>query len=342
MHWGKPYFLILLVLIPLLFVMIGIANRKRKAHFKKFAEPRFYNFFMSQLSVFHYSLKNSLFIFALFFMIIALAQPRWGKELHKVKKEGIDIVVCLDVSKSMDAEDIKPSRIERAKDQISLFIENLRGDRIAIVPFAGKSYVQCPLTDDYGAAKMFLSLLDTNSIQEQGTNIGDAIKTSMKLFREKAKHKIIILVSDGEDLTQDALETAKATAKEGAIIYSLGIGTPEGSTIPMTDENGNTVHAKDSNGNIILTKLDVATLSKIANISEGKFYPITPRQSEIYAILKSINSMEKSKYASKEFLRYKEQYKYFAFMALLLLFIENLIIYTKKSKMKRVIEESAK
>lgn len=322
--------------------MIGIGNRRRKRYFSRFAENRFYNFFMSQLSLFHYSLKNSLFILALFFMIIALAQPRWGKELQEVKKEGIDIVVCLDVSKSMDAEDIKPSRIERAKDQISLFIENLTGDRIAIIPFAGKSYVQTPLTDDYGAAKMFLSLLNTNSIQQQGTNIGNAIENAMKLFRKESKHKVIILVSDGEDLSKDAIDKAKKAAKSGAIIYSLGIGTTEGSTIPMKDENGNTVYAKDDKGNIILTKLDVATLSKIATITGGKFYPITPRQSEIYDILKNINSMEKSKYSSKEFLRYKEQYKYFALMALILLFIENLIIYTKKSKMKRVIEGSGK
>lgn len=342
MHWGKPQFFIFLVLIPILFVMIGIGNRRRKAYFSRFAETRFYGFFMSQLSIFHYSLRNALFIFALFFMIIALAQPRWGRELHKVKKEGIDIVVCLDVSKSMDAEDIKPSRIGRAKDQISLFIENLKGDRIAIIPFAGKSYVQCPLTDDYGASRMFLNLLDTNSIQEQGTNIGNAIENAMKLFREETKHKVIILVSDGEDLIEDAIDKAKEAAKKGAIIYALGIGTPGGSTIPIKDKSGNIVYAKDDNGNIILTKLDIATLSKLSTLSDGRFYLITPRQSEIYDILKNINSMEKSKYSSKEFLRYKEQYKYFAFIALILLFIENLIIYTKKTKMKRVIEENTK
>ena len=339
MHWGKPIFLFLLLLIPLFLVMLAVGNSKRKKHFKKFANDRFYNFFMGQLSVFHWSLKNVLFLIALVFVIIALAEPRWGKELRKVKKEGIDIVICLDVSKSMDATDIKPSRIERAKDQISLFIDNLKGDRVALIPFAGKAYVQCPLTDDYAAAKMFLSLLNTNAIQEFGTNIGAAIDKAMKLFGESSKHKVIILVSDGEDLEKSAIDKAKEAAKKGAIIYSLGIGTPQGSPIPMKAENGNTSYAKDENGNIILTKLDVSTLSKLATITGGQFYPITPRQSEIYAILSSIGKMEKSKYASREFIRYKEQYKYFLFVALIFLFIENLIIYTKKTKLKRVLDQ---
>ncbi len=339
MHWGKPGFLFLLLLIPVLLVMLAIGNSKRKKHFKKFAEERFYNFFMGQFSVYHWTLKNILFLFALFFLIIALAEPRWGRELRKVKKEGIDIVICLDVSKSMDATDIKPSRIERAKDQISLFMDNLHGDRVALIPFAGRAYVQCPLTDDYAAAKMFLSLLNTNTIQEYGTNIGSAIDKAMKLFTESSKHKVIILVSDGEDLQKSALESAKKAAKKGAIIYALGIGTPEGSPIPQKDENGNVTYAKDENGNIILTKLDISTLSKLAQITGGQFYPITPRQSEIFAILSSIGKMEKSKYASKEFIRYKEQYKYFLAVSLIFFFLENLIIYTKKMKLKRVLDE---
>ncbi len=339
MHWGKPIFLFLLLLIPIFLVILGMANNRRKKYFSRFAESRFYNFFMSQLSVFHWTLKNVLFLISMLFIIIALAEPRWGRELRKVKKEGIDIAICIDVSKSMDATDIKPSRIERAKDQISLFIDNLKGDRVAIIPFAGKSYVQCPLTDDYAAAKMFLSLLNTNSIQEYGTNIGSAINRAMHLFGDNSKHKVIILVSDGEDLQKSAIEEAKKAAKKGAIIYALGIGTPEGSPIPMEDENGNTSYAKDENGNIILTKLDVKTLSQLATLTGGRFYPITPRQTEIFDILNKISKMEKSKYASKEFIRYKEQYKYFLLIALLFFFIENLIIYTKKTKLKRVLED---
>ncbi|MBT6994909.1 MAG: VWA domain-containing protein, partial [Candidatus Cloacimonetes bacterium] len=277
------------------------------------------------------------FILAIIFMILAVAKPRWGKEVQIVKKEGIDIVVCIDVSKSMDAADIQPSRIERAKDQISLFIDQLKGDRIALIAFAGKSFIQCPLTNDYDIAKLFLSLLDTESVQAYGTDIGGAIAEAITLFGEKNKHKIIIVVSDGEDLAQNALSISKEAAKQNAVIYTLGIGSPDGATIPITDENGNTVYAKDDEDNIILSKLDINTLSQIAKNGRGRFFPITPQQSEIYAILKNINSFEKNKFDSKEFVRYKEQYKFFVMIALILLLIESLIIVKKKIKFERNI-----
>ena len=217
MKFGNPYILFLLLLIPIFLIYIGIANHRRKKNFEKFAESRFYDFFMQEFSVFHWSLKNIIFVGAIFFMIFAAARPRWNKEVQILKKEGIDIVVCIDVSKSMDAQDIKPSRIERAKDQISLFIDQLKGDRIAIVAFAGRSFVQCPLTDDYGAAKLFLNLLDTETVPSYGTDIGGAIQMAMSLFGEAEKHKVIIVASDGEDLEKQAIKITEEAAKIGAI-----------------------------------------------------------------------------------------------------------------------------
>ena len=337
MHWGNPYLLLLLIIVPILFIFIGMAEMRRKKNFKKFAESRFYDFFMQEFSPFHWSLKNVIFSLAVFFLIMAVARPRWGKEVQVMKKEGIDVVVAIDVSKSMDAQDIQPSRIERAKDQISLFIDQLKGDRIAIVAFAGQSFVQCPLTDDYGAAKLFLNLLDTETVPSYGTDIGGAMEKAISLFGEKEKHKVIIVVSDGEDLEENALEITKTVAKQNAIIYTLGIGSPEGSTIPVRDGTGNMVYAKDDKGDIVFTKLDVSTLTQIAKTGNGRFFPITPQQSEIFEIMKNINSIEKKKFDSKEFVRYKEQYKYFVIAALILLMIESMIIYKKKVKFKRVI-----
>jgi Ca-activated chloride channel family protein len=292
---------------------------------------------MQQFSGFHWSLKNFIFVFAFLFIIIALARPRWDKEVQIIKKEGIDIVVAIDVSKSMDATDIQPSRIKRAKDQISLFIDQLKGDRIAIVAFAGKSFVQCPLTNDYDAAKLFLNLLDTETVPNYGTNIGEAISNSLELFGEKEKHKVIIVVSDGEDLEENAIEIAEEAGKKNAIIYALGIGSPEGSTIPIKNREGDVVYAKDDKGDIVFTKLDITTLTQIAKKANGRFFPITPQQSEIYEIMRNINSFEKKKFDSKEYVRYKEQYKYFVIAALVLLLIESLIIYKKKTKFKRVL-----
>ena len=337
MQWGRPYFLFFLLIIPFAFIVIGFSKHSLKKQFLKFAEERFYSFFLQKFSFFHWNLKQILVTIALFFMIVALAQPQWGKEMQIVKKEGIDIVVCIDVSKSMDAQDVKPSRIERAKDQISLFIDQLRGDRIALIAFAGKSYVQCPLTDDYGAAKLFLNLMDTETVASYGTDIGDAIEKAMTLFSNDQSHKVIVLVSDGEDLEEEATDVAQEATKNGAIIYTLGIGSPEGSTIPILDENGNTVYAKDDKENIVFTKLDITTLTQIAKFGNGRFFPITPQQSEIFEIMKNINAIEKKKYDSRQFTRYKERYNYFLLPALFFLLIDMLLIHKKKGTWKRLI-----
>ena len=337
MHWANPYLLFFLLLIPIFLIYLGIANHRRKKNFEKFAENRFYDYYMQQFSTFHWSLKNVIFVFAIFFLIIAIARPQWNKEVQIVKKEGIDIVVCIDVSKSMDAGDIKPSRIDRAKDQISLFIDQLKGDRIAIIAFAGKSFVQCPPTNDYGAAKLFLNLLDTETVPSYGTDIGGAISKALELFGEEEKHKVIIVVSDGEDLEANAVKIAEEASKKNAIIYTLGVGSPEGSTIPIRDKSGNVVYAKDDKGNIILTKLDISTLTQIAKLGNGRFFPITPQQSEIFEIMKNINTIEKKKFDSREFVRYKEQYKYFVIVVIILLLIESTILYKKKTKFKRVL-----
>jgi Ca-activated chloride channel homolog len=337
MHWGRPYLLFFLLLIPLFWVLVAFAKKSHQKRFLTFAEQRFYPFFMQKFSFFYWGVKQILFSIALFFLVIALAMPQWGQELQILRKEGIDIVVCLDVSKSMDAQDIRPSRIERAKDQISLFIDQLKGDRIGIVAFAGRSFVQCPLTDDYGAAKMFLSILDTETVPTYGTNIGNAIEKAMSLFSDEQSHKVIVIFSDGEDLEEQGIKVAEQATKEGAIIYTLGIGSAEGSTIPLQDERGNIVYAKDDDGNIVFTKLDISTLSQLARIGNGRFFSITPQQAEIFEIMKNINAIEKEKYDSRHFTRFQERYHYFAILALFFLLLEFILNHKKNRKFERAI-----
>jgi Ca-activated chloride channel family protein len=338
MHWGKPYFLLLLIIIPLMLIFVAIGKQRHKKRFSSFAENRFYAFFMQKFSFFYWNLKQILFIIALFFLIIALALPQWGQELQIVKKEGIDIVVCIDVSKSMDAQDIRPSRIERAKDQISLFIDQLRGDRIGLVAFAGRSFVQSPLTDDYAAAKLFLSILDTEAVPSYGTNIGNAIEKAMSLFSDDQTHKVIVLISDGEDLEEKGIKVGEEAVKKGAIIYTLGVGSPEGSTIPLKDDKGNTIYAKDDEGNIVFSKLDITTLTQISRVGNGRFFPITPTQSEIYEVMKNINSIEKKKFDSRQFTRYQERYYYFVIIGLFFLILEYALLYKKKKPLERTIQ----
>ncbi|MCF7912644.1 MAG: VWA domain-containing protein [Candidatus Cloacimonetes bacterium] len=338
MHWGNPKALFLLLIIPAALILVLLSKRNHKKSFARFAENRFYDYYFQQFSAFKFNLKNVFLIIALLFLIIAMARPQWDREMQIVQKEGVDIVICMDVSKSMDAADIQPSRIERAKDQISLFIDQLKGDRIAIVTFAGRSFVQCPLTDDYGAAKLFLSLLDTETVTSYGTDIGKALQTSIDVFDQKDKHKIIILVSDGEDLEENAVSIAEEAQKQGAIIYSLGIGSPDGSTIPVTDENGNTVYAKNDQGEIIFSRLNVDILSRIAKATNGRFFPITPQQSEIFQILNEIKTMEKKKIDTRQYSRYKDQYHYFVLAALIFIILEFLIMVIRNTPFERVIK----
>lgn len=339
MHWGNILILVLLILIPIIIIFISMDYKRKKKNFTKFADKRFFNYFFSEFSLFHWNLKNVILAIAILFTIIALAKPRWGKEIRNVKKEGLDIVVALDVSKSMDAEDIQPSRIERAKDEISRFIAQLKGDRVALVAFAGESFIQCPLTNDYSALELFLSLIDTDVTTAYGTDIGGALQKSDELFGESNKYKVIILISDGEDLEEEGLNVAKKIAQNGTTIYSIGVGSPDGSVIPVINEDGSSEYAKNEKGEIVFTKLDVELLTQIASSANGKFYPVTPQQSEIFEIFKRISMMEKHKFDSKEFSRYKEQFHYFLIIALILLVIESLITIKKDKIKPRVIED---
>ncbi|HOQ80338.1 MAG TPA: VWA domain-containing protein [Candidatus Cloacimonadota bacterium] len=336
MNWGNPHILYLLIIIPFLLIFLYLGAKKRKKYFNKFASTSLFNFFYKDFSIFHWNIKILLLIFALTFVIIAAAQPQWDKEVKQIQQMGIDIVICIDVSKSMDAADIRPSRLERAKNHISLFLNELKGDRVALVAFAGKSMVLCPLTDDYAALNMFLSTVSTETITAYGTNIGSALERANKLFLKESKNKIIILISDGEDLETEGVKVASRISKNDVNIFTIGIGSIDGSPIETLNAFGEVEFAKDDNGNIIITKMDVHTLTAIAEASNGKFYPITPQNSEIYDILNQISGKEKSQYTTKQYFKFKEQYHYFLIIALLFLVFEAIISYENKLKKQKV------
>ncbi|RLD12609.1 hypothetical protein DRI50_08940 [candidate division KSB1 bacterium] len=268
--------------------------------------------------------KNIFFILSYIFLVIALADPQIGTKLEQVKRKGVDIIMALDVSNSMKAEDIKPNRLEKAKHEIVRFIDLLKGDRIGLVAFAGMAHLVCPLTLDYGAAKLFLQMMDTDLIPVQGTALGDAIKVAMKAFNQKdRKHKVLILITDGEDHEGDPVKVAKEAAKEGIIIYTIGIGSPQGVPIPVYDRNGNEVgFMKDRNGNVVTTKLDMATLQKIAFVTNGKYYMATSGQSELEKIYGEINKMEKKELSARKFSQYEDRYQIFALIGLIFVLLE--------------------
>jgi Ca-activated chloride channel family protein len=278
--------------------------------------------------------KVILVIICVIFMVLTLARPQIGTKLEEVKREGVDIIIALDVSLSMHAEDIKPNRLAKAKLEIEKFIDKLEGDRIGLVAFAGEAFVQCPLTLDYGAANMFLDIMDTHMIPTPGTNISELIMTSTKAFEQKErKHKVLLIITDGEDHEQDPVEAAKMASKEGIVIYTVGIGSIEGVPIPVYNERGVLVdYKKDRSGQRVTSKLDEITLQKIAQETGGAYERATGGAMELDRIYDRINRMDKKELASLQFSQYEDRFQYVVIFALLLIVLELFIPERRKVK----------
>jgi Ca-activated chloride channel family protein len=275
-----------------------------------------------------------LWIFAIALLVIALARPQLGTKLQTVKREGQDIMIALDVSTSMLAEDIKPNRLEKAKHAIGSLIDRLQGDRIGLIVFAGKPFVQCPLTLDYGAAKMFLDFVSSNLIAQQGTRIDLAISKALDSFSEKErKHKVLILITDGEEHDERAIDMAKAAVTQGVVIYTVGIGSPQGVPIPIHNAQGiQTGFKKDRSGEVVMTRLDELTLQKIALETGGKYYPATSSEAELDKIIQEISQMEKKLLASQQFAQYEDRFQFLVGFSFILLIIEHLIPERRRQK----------
>ncbi len=331
MRWANPNALYALLVIPVLVVILILSSYITKKKFRLFAEDKFYGFFLQNFSSFHWHLKNYILLIPLVLMVIAAARPQWGKDIQVIHKEGLDIAISVDVSLSMLATDIRPNRLQRTKDQISYFLDQLQGDRLALLPFARTSFIKLPMTDDYQAAKMFLNIMDTNSVPVPGTDVGEALLTAETAFPDPDRNKIIILISDGDDLEERGVEIAKEIGQKGIKIYTLGIGTPDGSPIKIKNEDGVEEYIRDGEGNIVISQLDVDVLGRIAQHGNGQFFMVTPQQSEIYEILRDIEEIERERYDAQEFIHYRDRYRPFAIAALIIILIEMMLLYRKKN-----------
>ena len=322
--WGAPV---------LMFFFFWIIKQKKKL-VSRFGKLESLQKMMKQYSIRKRNFKIGLIILSYIFFVLAFANPQIGTKLEDVKREGVDIIVALDVSKSMLAEDIKPNRLQKAKHELSQLIDLLQGDRIGLVAFAGIPHVQCPLTLDYSAAKLFLGIIDVNLIPQPGTAIGSAIETSVKAFNsEDRKHKVLILITDGEDHETDPLEAAKIAEQQGVKIYTIGIGSPQGVPIPEYDRFGrSTGFKKDRQGGVVTTKLDLLTLQKIAFQTGGKFYQATTGEAELDEIYKEIAELEKKELVSKQFSQYEDRFQIFLIIGLILLILEMFISENRKVK----------
>lgn len=328
MHWGSGVYLNFLLLVPILVVFFIFASSRKRKSLDIFGDRIVVEKLLSSKSVAKERTKKILIVIATSFLILSLARPQIGTRLTMARRRGVDVLIAIDTSISMKAQDIKPSRLEKAKLEVSSLIDKLKGDRVGILTFAGDSFVQCPLTLDYNAAKMFLSIVSPGMMPRPGTAIGDAIKRATTAFiKKERKHKILILLTDGEDHDTNPVEAAKEAKKEGIIIYTIGIGTEKGEPIPLSNKRG---YKKDKQGSVVMSKLDSATLQKIALVTDGKYYHATPREFELDKIYDEINKMEKKELSSRLFTQYEDRFQYFLGIALLLLCIEFVIGDRKK------------
>ena len=323
-RFAHPEYFYLFAIVPLVLFVSWFVSRKRKAAIGKFSTREMFRRLAAESSGAKRVLKLVLVVSALCFLILALANPEVGTRIEDVKEEGVDIFIALDVSLSMKAEDVKPNRLAKAKFEITSLLNKLGGDRIGLIVFSGESYVQFPLTTDYSAASIFLDAVDVESVPEPGTAIGSAVAQAMKSFDwNEATKKVLVIITDGENNEGDAVTQAEDAAEKGILIYTIGMGSPDGAPIPIYDANGKQVDFKrDREGNIVLTKLDETTLEKIATIGKGKYYRATNSLDELDAIYKEINALEKQQFGAKQFTDFEDQFQYFIAVALVLLVIE--------------------
>jgi Ca-activated chloride channel family protein len=323
MKFGNLSYFFLLWLIPGLVFFYIYAFLKKDRFIKEFCGTELFEKLIPAVQKGRQKLKAFLLITAIFFLIIALVRPKWGFHWEDIKRVGIDIIVAVDVSKSMLAEDVKPNRLERAKREVYDLCRMLDGDRIGLIAFAGTSFVQCPLTLDYGAFRMFLDYLDPDLIPTPGTAIGDAIVRATESFsRRERTSKALIIITDGEDHGSDPLEAGKAAKKEGVRIFTIGIGKDSGTPIPAGDGSGGFL--KDQQGNLVLSKLDETTLQKIALETGGSYVRSVTGDMDLEKIyLTEIKgSIEQKELRSTRKKRWEDRFQWFMFAGLLLLLAE--------------------
>ena len=299
----------------------GVWRHLRTRRIRKFGDEALVKALMPSWSGSKGWVKMILFSLAFAFFVIGLARPQIGAKLAEHKTRGAEIVICLDVSNSMLAEDYSPNRLDRAKLAISRLTDRLKDDRIGLILFAGTSFIQLPVTTDYVSAKMFLGSIDTGSVPVQGTAMGDAIFTAIRSFSAQSeKSRVIIVISDGENHEDDPVAAAKEAAENGIRVYTVGVGSADGQPIPF--EGG---LMKDKDGEIVVTRLDEETLRKVAEAGNGAYVHAGGDEFGLNPIIEDVRRMEDEEFGSVVFEEYDEQFMYFFGIALFLLVIEMLI-----------------
>ena len=329
-RFSHPEYLYILLLIPLAIGLYWFATVLQKKAINRFGNFETLMLLMPGMSFKRGWLKTIIISVTIALIILGLAGPQFGSKLTEVKRKGIELIIALDVSNSMMAEDIQPNRLERAKQAISRLVDKLTDDRLGLIVFAGDAYVQLPITNDYISAKMFLSSINPGIVPKQGTAIGSAINLAASSFSPESKtSKVIVVISDGENHENDPVEAAKKAAEQGIYVYAIGIGSPQGSPIPASSNDSQQSFIKDKDGNVVVSKLDEETLSKLAVAGNGKYIRATNSQLGLLPLFDEINKMQKTEMKEKVYSEYDDQFQYLFVFALILLFIEFLVLERK-------------
>lgn len=332
----KVWFWVLLVIPVIIMIFIILQIWKYRAQ-RRFASSKLLKRLSPNQSLFKSILKLVVLSLAIACLSIALVNPKIGTKLETVKRQGVDIVFAVDVSKSMLAEDIAPNRLEKSKQLVSQIINNLASDRIGIIAYAGKAFPQLPITTDYASGKMFLQSLNTDMLSSQGTAINEAIELAKTYFDdEEQTNRVLIIISDGEDHSEIASSVAEEAAEEGIRIFTIGVGEPEGGPIPLKRNGVFLSYKKDSEGETVITRLNEDTLKAIAEEDNGEYINGNNTTQVIEDIKDILNRMDKTEFEAKEFADFKDQFQWFLGFGLFFLFIDIFFLERKTGWLKRL------
>jgi Ca-activated chloride channel family protein len=331
---ANPEYIYALLLIPALIAFFWYSRIQRRKALAQFGQKEIISVLMPNVSPSRPILKFLIMMLALASIIIGISRPQFGSKLRTEKRKGIELIIALDVSNSMMAEDIQPNRLERAKRAISQLVDKLSNDKIGLIVFAGDAYTQLPITADYVSAKLFLNSVGPNMVPSQGTAIGAAIELGVKSFNPQfVGNKAMIIITDGENHEDDAVSAAKKASDQGIIIYTIGMGSPQGGPIP-DPANGPRSFRKDRQGNTIVTKLDEGMLQKIAEAGKGAYVRANNAQVGLNNLFDEINKMEKSELETQAYADYDDKFQYFIGLGIFLILLDFLILERRNKYLK--------
>lgn len=333
MRFAEPYYFLCLIPLVALGLLLLVLNHRQKQTLARLGALELVQKLSASVNWRGRKWQSRLWFVALLFVIVALARPQWGSQVEYIERRGVEMMVVLDVSESMLAEDFKPSRLARAKLEISELMDNLAGNELGLVLFSGAAFVQFPLTSDFATARIFLDAAEPGIISRPGTAIAEALQVAATGFnQERATQKVIVLLTDGENHEGDTLEAAQTAADQGVIIYTIGFGSPDGEPIPQYDDLGNPLgYKQDREGNTVMTRLDELSLQQIANATNGLYFRARPDGREVDFLASEISKLQTAEMESRFETRGIERFQWFLAVAVAALVIFELIPDRAKS-----------